>query len=242
MNLLASDQPGQQLTLNMRLSSYANWQNYNFGANPSVLVALQKIAQAADPDVLLVQGIRGLGKTHLLQATAQAAMDQGWQVGYLAAAELLEMGPEAGAQMLSGFEQFQLLCLDDIDTLCHDAGWCEILFHLYNANQQLGHRLLLSSAQTAHNLVCMLPDLQSRLQLALMLPLHELEEPEKVLQLIDRAHQIGLNMSPEVAHFICLHSQRNMGAVMAVLQTLDAASWQEKRKLTIPFVKQIMHW
>ena len=242
MNLAVTDQPGQQLTLNMRLSSYANWHNYNFGASPGVLAALQKVAQSSSSEVLLVQGANGLGKTHLLQATAQAAIDLDWQVGYLAANELLAMGAEAGAEMLAGFEQFQLLCIDDVDLLCQDSQWCEILFHLYNANQDLGHRLLISSAHTAHNLQCALPDLQSRLQLALMLPLHELDESEQVLQLIERAHQIGLNISTEVAHFICLHSKRNMGEIMSVLYTLDTASWQEKRKLTIPFIKQTMQW
>jgi len=242
MNLAVTGQPGQQLTLNMRLSSYANWHNYNFGASPGVFAALQKVAQSPASEVLFVQGASGLGKTHLLQATAQAAIDLEWQVGYLAADELLAMGAEAGAEMLAGFEQFQLLCIDDIDLLSQDPKWCEILFHLYNANQQLGHGLLISSSQTAHNLVCALPDLQSRLQLALMLPLHELDESGQVAQLVERAHQIGLNITTDVAHFICLHSQRNMGAIMSVLYKLDAASWQEKRKLTIPFIKQTMQW
>jgi len=242
MNLATTDHAGQQLTLNMRLPSYANWQNYDFCASPGVLSALQKIAKDPTADVLLLQGASGVGKSHLLQATAQAAMDCGCQVGYLSAAELLAMGPEAGADMLSGFEQFQLLCIDDIDTLCHDSVWCEALFHLYNANQQLGHRLLLSSSQVAGNMLCTLPDLQSRLQLALMMPLQALDEHQQIRQLIMRASQLGLNISTEVAQYICLHSQRNMGAVMAVLQTLDAASWQAKRKLTIPFVKQTMQW
>ncbi|MDP6968735.1 MAG: DnaA regulatory inactivator Hda [Gammaproteobacteria bacterium] len=242
MNLATTDLAGQQLTLNMRLPSYANWHNYDFAASPGVLPALQKIAQDPATDVLLLQGADGVGKSHLLQATAQAAMDHGWQVGYLSAAELLAMGPDTGAEMLAGFEQFQLLCIDDIDALCQTSSWCEALFHLYNANQQLGHRLLLSSSQTARTMPCLLPDLQSRLQLALMMPLHALDEARQGQQLIMRARQLGFSISTELAQYICLHSQRNMGAVMTVLQTLDTASWQAKRKLTIPFVKQTMQW
>ena len=242
MNPVAPDLAGQQLTLNMRLPSYANWENYDFSCSPGTLPALQKIAQQPAPEVVFLQGAKGTGKSHLLQATAQVAIDEGWQVGYLSAAELLTMGTEAGAEMLAGFDQFQLLCIDDIESLCQTKTWCEALFHLYNANQHLGHRLLLSSADTAHSMTCALPDLKSRLQLALMMPLHALDEARQCQQLIHRARQLGLVMSAEVAQYICLHSQRNMGAVMAVLQTLDTASWQAKRKLTIPFVKQTMQW
>ncbi len=242
MNQLATDPLDQQLTLNMRLPSYANWQNFDFVANPEIFMTLQNFVQAPTSQVLLLQGSTGTGKTHLLQATAQTVIDHNRRGAYFAASELLAMGVSMGAELLRGLEQYELLCIDDIDLLCHDNDWCEALFHLYNTNQQLGRLLLFSSAKTAHNMTCVLADLQSRLQLALMFSLQELDETQQMQQLLVRAHQLGLSMSIEVAQYICLHSERNMGSIMAALQVLDAASWQAKRKLTIPFVKQFMHW
>ena len=55
-------------------------------------------------------------------------------------------------------------------------------------------------------------------------PLHALDEPQQCQQLIHRAHQLGLVMSAEVAQYICLHSQRNMGCL---LYTSDAADEED---------------
>jgi DnaA family protein len=44
----------------------------------------------------------------------------------------------------------------------------------------------------------------------------------------------------EVANFIIQRVPRDMNALFNLLDRLDRASLQEKRKLTIPFVKQVL--
>ncbi len=239
---LVTDLEGQQLTLNMRPASEHQWQDFDFSAAREIEQQLQAFARQPAGQVMLLQGASGSGKSHLLQATAQLALQEGWQVGILMASELLAMGEEVDAQVFDGFEQFDVICIDDVDQLARLPSWSEALFHLYNACQQLERALLMTSRLTPRNLHCPLADLRSRLQLALVMPLQALAEAEQVQQLLQRAHQLGLVLNNDVANYICLHSQRNLKDIMATLAVLDSASWQAKRRLTIPFVKQIMGW
>jgi DnaA family protein len=242
MNSLVTDPQSQQLTLNMRPASEQQWQDFDFSAAPEVEQQLLAFTKQPEDRVILLQGVSGCGKSHLLQASAQLAMQNDLQVGMLAAQELLAMGDEIDPLVLDGFEQFDLVCVDDIDLLSKIPAWSEALFHLYNACQQLDHALLFTSTDTPRNLDCSLADLRSRLQMALLLPVEPLDEVGQAKQLLARAHNLGLVLTEDVANYICLHSQRNLHDIMAVLAKLDAASWQAKRRLTIPFVKQIMQW
>ena len=242
MNSLVTDPQSQQLTLNMRPASEQQWQDFDFSAAREAEQQLLAFAQQPEEAVILLQGVSGCGKSHLLQATAQLAMQNGLQVGILAAEELLAMGDHVDALVFDGFEHFDLVCVDDVDKLAKLPAWGEALFHLYNACQQAGHALLMTSTDTPRNLDCPLADLRSRLQLALLLPMEPLDEAGQAQQLLARAHHLGLVLNEEVASYICLHSQRNLHDIMAALAKLDAASWQAKRRLTIPFVKQIMQW
>jgi DnaA family protein len=108
--------------------------------------------------------------------------------------------------------------------------------------QLKSQRWLISGRQVPGKMECLLADLRSRLQMALLLPLRQLDEMQRWQQLQTRAQQLGLNMPTEVVQFIVLRTSRNMADIMSVLQQLDTAAWQSKRKLTIPFVKQVLHW
>ena len=57
-----------------------------------------------------------------------------------------------------------------------------------------------------------------------------------------RAHHRGFDLSDEVARFIIRRCSRDMGDLFILLQKLDNASLCAKRRLTIPFVKEVMRW
>jgi DnaA family protein len=51
-----------------------------------------------------------------------------------------------------------------------------------------------------------------------------------------------LQLTDEQVAYIFSRSPRGLANVLAVLDLLDAASWHEKRRITIPFIKQVMAW
>ena len=157
---------------------------------------------------------------------------------YLPLAELADYGPE----LLDNLEQCELVCLDDLDAVAGRADWEEALFHLFNRLRDAGKRLLLAAATSPRELGVQLPDLQSRLTLALVFQLQELADEDKLRALQLRASRRGLQMPDEVGRFILTRGARSMSALFELLEQLDQASLQAQRKLTIPFLKETLGW
>jgi DnaA family protein len=84
--------------------------------------------------------------------------------------------------------------------------------------------------------------LRSRLQLANVFQLSALAEEASGRLLQAKAKQKGLQLTDDQVAYIFSRSPRGFTNVLAVLDLLDAASWHEKRRITIPFIKQVMAW
>ena len=76
---------------------------------------------------------------------------------------------------------------------------------------------------------------------ALIYQLESLDDTEKQQALIIQAQTRGLDLPEEVANYLLRHHSRDMRVLMALLQNLDKASLVEKRRLTIPFVRQVLN-
>ncbi|CEA02320.1 DNA replication initiation factor [Pseudomonas saudimassiliensis] len=230
-----------QLPLGVKLRDEATFDNYYAGPNAAVLAALQTLADPqAVPAELCVYlwGTSGSGRSHLLQAACHRMAERGGLAMYLPLGELLDHGPA----LLEGMEEFDLLCLDELDTLAGREDWEEALFHLYNRIQQRQGRLLIAAAAAPRALAFQLPDLVSRLGWGLVFQLQVLDDEGKQQMLKLRAERRGLQLPDEVARYILSRGARGMNELFAALEQLDQASLQAQHRLTIPFVKRVMQW
>lgn len=100
---------------------------------------------------------------------------------------------------------------------------------------------MLVSANCAPNeLGTRLPDLSSRMGWGVVYRLQLLNDEEKKQALIARARARGLDMGEDIAQFILHRSPRDMDELFLKLDRLDRQSMTEKRKLTLPFVKEVL--
>ncbi|MES2819355.1 MAG: DnaA regulatory inactivator Hda [Pseudomonadota bacterium] len=230
-----------QLPLGVRLRDDATFANYYPGANAAALGYVERLC---DPDagwtesLIYLWGGPGVGRSHLLQAACLRVEQAGEQALYLPLGELVSHGPA----LFDNLEQCELVCLDDLDAVVGRAEWEEALFHLFNRLRDSGRRLLLAAGSAPRELAVQLPDLQSRLTQALVFQLCSLSDEDKLRALQLRASRRGLHLSDEVGRFILTRGERSMSALFALLERLDQASLQAQRKLTIPFLKEILGW
>lgn len=230
-----------QLPLGVRLRDDATFANYYPGANAAALGYVERLCEADAgwaESLIYLWGGAGVGRTHLLQAACLRFEQLGEPAVYLPLAELVEHGPN----MLDNLEQFELVCLDDLDAVAGLSEWEEALFHLFNRLRDSGRRLLLAASRSPRELPVKLADLQSRLTLALVFQLQSLSDEDKLRALQLRASRRGLHLSDEVGRFILTRGERSMSALFELLERLDQASLQAQRKLTIPFLKEILGW
>ena len=172
------------------------------------------------------------------QAACLRVEERGGRALYLPLAELSEYDPN----VLDDVEACDLLCLDDIQAVVGQARWEEALFHAFNRLRDAGKQLLIAADAAPRELSIKLPDLQSRLSLALVFQLHELSDDDKLRALQLRASRRGLQLPDDVGRFILSRSERSMTVLFDTLEQLDRASLQAQRKLTIPFLKEALGW
>jgi DnaA family protein len=142
--------------------------------------------------------------------------------------------------VLEGWGQLDLVCIDGLDQVVGDRQWEQALFALYNELDALGGRLAVAAQYPPQHLSFTLPDLASRLCSSLVLPLVVLDETGRCEALKVRAHERGLHVNDEVAHFILRRIRQDMFSLMSVLEILDEAAITAQRRLTVPFVREVL--
>ena len=232
----------QQLALSVQLPDDETFDSYKSIVNQDVLGQLiqfieqKTVVQHEQPNSFYLFGLSGVGKSHLLHASSAYAAQLGKTSVCLSCAELQNLSVD----VLEGLEQIDLICLDDIHLVANNPLWQQAIFDLFNRVIEQSNCLLISGEQSAKQLGLSLPDLVSRLTWGLTEQLKPLDDDEKVIVLQYRASQRGLMLSDESAKFLLNRLSREMKSLLSALDTLDKASMREKRKLTIPFIKEIL--
>ena len=230
-----------QLPLSVQLRDDATFANYYSGANATLVNLLdmdRQVPGIESEQFIFLYGPRGVGCSHLLQAACHQVDSRHGRSIYLPMNELVHYPPH----MLEGMERLQLVCLDDIGAVAGIDEWEEALFDLFNRLRESDTRFLVAADNPPKALDIQLPDLVSRLGWGMVFQVQPLSEKEMVSALQLRANLRGLIMSDEVARFIIYRTTRDMEYLFQILQKLDSASLRAKRKLTIPFVKEVMGW
>jgi len=221
-----------QLPLGIGLKDAATFDNFYTAGNELVIEALQ---QGTDR-MLYLWGPPGCGKSHLLQALCHATAANGQSPVYLPLQELMALAPE----LLEGLERQVLIAIDDIQVIAGMPQWEEALFHLYNRVRDHGHRLVVSATVAPAGLALTLPDLASRLGWGPVFQLAFLTDTDKQAALQMRARRRGLEMGDEVAEYLLRRCPRDMDSLFSLLNQLDRASLAAQRRLTIPFVREVL--
>jgi DnaA family protein len=225
-----------QLTLRVRLRDSSVFASYYAGPNQHAVDALKAAMTASGPQSLWLQGMRGVGKTHLLQAVCAAAGERGEPAAYLPLGDLLSRGPER----LTGLADMSFVCVDDVETVAGNAPWERGLFNLYREIEEHGGRLTLASVSVPSAVPFALRDLASRLSASFVLRLQGLDEPGQVNALQLRARLRGFELPDDAAHYLLRRLPREMTTLYAFLDQLDEASLVAQRRLTVPFVREVM--
>ncbi|MBD3721553.1 DnaA inactivator Hda [Klebsiella pneumoniae] len=179
----------------------------------------------------------GAGRSHLLHAACAELSQRGDAVGYVPLDKRTWFVPE----VLEGMEQLALVCIDNIECVAGDEPWEMAIFNLYNRilgirqNPAADHRR--SAAAAAESWPAGSGLTAGLGQIYKLQPLSD-EDKLQALQL--RARLRGFEMPEDVCRFLLKRLDREMRSLFMTLDQLDHASITAQRKLTIPFVKEIL--
>ena len=229
----------EQIPLRFSWHDGFSFENFFSGENTLAVHHLQKMTSGdfVDEQFLFLWGFANVGKSHLLQASCQQAADSGLSVAYLPLKEIGDLQPE----MFSGLEQLSLVCIDDVQALAGNKQCEEALFHLYNRMRDTGGKMIVADNVAPNALPITLADLQSRLSWGPVFHLQELNDESKISALQMRANARGFELPEEVGLFLIRRSARDMPSLFTLLDRMDEASLAQHRKLTIPFVRDLIY-
>ena len=230
-----------QLTLSVQLPDDETFASFQSESNEIVVQQVRHFLDHMRDDnkqvhSLYLFGLTGVGKSHLLHASCAYADTLGITSLCLSFSELTQLSVD----VLDGLENIDLVCLDDIQLIAGNKKWQQGVFDLYNRMVEQNKCLIITGDQSAAQLNISLPDLVSRLSWGLTEQLKPLSDNEKSFALQYRAQQRGLTMSDEVASFLINRLSRDMTSLIAALEQLDQASIREQRRITIPFIKDVL--
>ncbi|MBI5439378.1 MAG: DnaA regulatory inactivator Hda [Nitrosomonadales bacterium] len=212
-----------QLLLDIAPDSQPTLDNFVAGRNLELLSALRHaLADNSSERIFYLWGETGSGKSHLLQACMDAALDTQHSVAY--------------AQ--GSVPQFaEVVAVDDVERL-DDAAQIG-LFDLYNRMRDSGGMLLVSGKQAPLHLQ-LRDDLRTRLGWGLVYQVHGLNDEEKAEALSQHAQARGFTLPPEVAQYLLRHGSRDLPSLMAALDALDEHSLRLRRAPSVPLLKEAL--
>lgn len=229
----------KQLALPVSLPAHAVFDTFISHANEELVVQLQALSRFPNcGETLFFSGVKGSGKTHLLHAVCHACRKDFLSI-YLNLAD-----PDYTHEVLEGWDNTQLICLDNIDSIQGDANWEEALFDLFNRRLERAEdnkaSLVMAANVPVSQLEIALPDLRSRLSSGLIFQVNSLPETHLPLALQAHARQRGLDIPADTMEYLIKRLPRELSELMDWLDETDRASLEAQRKLTIPFVRSLL--
>ncbi|MDD2723403.1 MAG: DnaA regulatory inactivator Hda [Methylovulum sp.] len=227
----------EQLPVNFEFRANQTFMDFFAGGNQEIIAHLQQCLDGTGEQQIFIWGESGLGKSHLLQACCHQAHQYPMDAFYFSLNSPTSLPDPA---ILTGLDQFDLVCVDNIEHIAGDPVWEQAFFNFFNLHRSHNHKLILSASYAPPTIAIILPDLQTRLNWGLTLKLNHLSEDDSIKALIFKAKQMGFEISPQAGRFLLTHYHRDLASLWNLLDTLDRASLAAKRKLTLPFVKKIL--
>ncbi len=226
----------EQVPIQFDIKAEQSFASFYIASHQEVIQHLTDTASGNGDQQLYLWGDKGLGKSHLLQACCQHAHQLALSAFYL------PLPPDSlpAPEILQGLEAFDLVCIDNIEYCAGNNAWELALFNFYNAHRQNNHHLVISAHCPPNYLAFQLPDLKTRMSWGLTLKLQALSDAESIMALICKAKYLGFEISPKVGDFLLKHYARDQHALWDLLPKLEQATLVAKRKLTIPFLKQVL--
>lgn len=174
---------------------------------------------------LIIFGDHGVGKTHLASLWAQSAN----AVNVLK--ESLNFDPR------NLFESECNFVFDNFQDFLFNENW---LFHFYNIAIENKRTFLILDNLSPNLWNIKLPDLKSRLNklTTVQIKNHSDELLFRVTKKLSKDFEISV--PDNVINYILQTSERNISSISKILKTLDKLSLQQKKSITLSFVKKYL--
>tara|TARA_Y100000748_G_scaffold44495_1_gene33152 strand:- start:14609 stop:15316 length:708 start_codon:yes stop_codon:yes gene_type:complete len=206
------------------------------GENKDLLYFLNTMIKTKSNNSIYIWGPQGTGKTHLLQAACKQANEMDWHVTYIP----LEQYRDFSIDILDGLGKLDLVCIDDLEFIIDNIEWQQRVTLLFNEIRDNKNSIIISSKISPNNIKIDLDDLKSRLVWGHVFKIKAADDELKIKILKKEANERSFNLNDDVVEFLIRRSNRDLTSLIEILDEIDRSSLAAKRKITVPFVKELI--
>jgi DnaA family protein len=141
---------------------------------------------------------------------------------------------------LDALEGNDVVALDGLEAIAGDRDDEIALFDFHNRARSAGLSVLYTAREAPETLALVLPDLRSRLSQNARLVLDPLDDMARGELLRDRAQRRGLVLEEAAIDWMLSRTDRNLSSLVALLDRLDRESLAAQRRITVPFLRQVV--
>ena len=134
----------------------------------------------------------------------------------------------------------QNVIIEDGDGLIGDIGGEKGLFHLYNIFKEEQKSFLLTLQEPPVRRAFALPDLASRMRAAPSVAIREPDEQLLSALLVKHFSDRQIRVNADVLNYILPRIERSFEAVRDLVEAADRKALVEKRKISIPLMREII--
>ena len=178
---------------------------------------------------VVVLGDKSSGKTHLSWLFSEKTGAKIYDAKEICEELFSDIVPIASA-----------LVIENIDEIIGNFNAEETLFHIINYADECKTKLLLTSEKAFSLLDFKLNDLRTRLQSFPVAHIYSPDDEFLKALLVKQFLEKDIIVAPDVIEYIVKHIPRDTVSVCYVVEQADLLSFEEKHRITIPFIKKII--
>ncbi|MGN6512705.1 MAG: HdaA/DnaA family protein, partial [Lysobacteraceae bacterium] len=141
---------------------------------------------------------------------------------------------------LEAFDGYDVVALDGVHAIAGGREDEVALFDFHNRARAAGSALLYTAEVAPDALAPGLPDLRSRLAQCTRIVLSALDDAGRRRVLRERAQRRGLVLEDAALEWLLRRVGRDLAGLTALLDRLDRASLAAQRRVTVPFLRQVL--
>ena len=218
--------------------------------NEFAYAAARRVAEAATVpfNPLFLYGGVGLGKTHLMHATAWhiRQQDPSRTVIYLSAEKFMyrfirALKEQNTVDFKDMFRNVDVLMIDDVQFIGGKGATQEEFFHTFNALVDQGRQIILSADKSPSDLEGMEERLQSRLNCGLVADIHATTYELRLGILESKAEQMKVQVPQKMLEFLAHKITANVRELEGALNRVVAHSQLVGREITLENTQEVLH-
>ena len=194
---------------------------------------------------LFIYGGTGLGKTHLLQAVGNHAIENGKTVIYVTIEQFMNdftfsIKNKNMEHFRNKYRKCDVLLIDDIQFLSGKEQTQEEFFHTFNELHNAKKQIVMTSDRLPSQIAGLVDRLKSRFEWGLTADV-QIPGLETKIAIIEKKSELnGISLTREIINFIATNLDNSIREIEGVLIRINASASLLNQEITLPMVQGLL--